>query len=324
VARNRKNPKKTTSSRKLTNDLGKRLKKLSPTAFENLVFDLISIIGLQNVNWRTPGADGGRDIEGDCFLNDLSGYRIRERWYIECKRYSNAVAWPIVFEKLSFASNHQTDYLLFVSTATPSPACTSEISTWNASNRSPKIRFWGGPELEALLLSNPILISKYSLSKSVGLNLPWKEPSVRMLAKTILSSYGSAFLSGKVTASIETAAATADLILGKYEELLKGLPQSTRPTDASRDLYSWVVVKGKPSDLRQFDARGLRLLLSSIRYCYRLESLDIRTEGEKKLFISHSKALTTSPVIIEAFEIVSLNSNLAPSFHKDGIIVNLR
>jgi hypothetical protein len=35
---------------------------LTPTEFENLVFDLLISRGMVNVAWRTPGADGGRDI----------------------------------------------------------------------------------------------------------------------------------------------------------------------------------------------------------------------------------------------------------------------
>jgi hypothetical protein len=43
----------------------KSLHDLSPRQFENVVYDLVSAAGLRNAVWRTPGADGGRDIEGD-------------------------------------------------------------------------------------------------------------------------------------------------------------------------------------------------------------------------------------------------------------------
>jgi restriction endonuclease Mrr len=73
-----------------------KIKKLEPRRFENLVFDLVQIIGLENVVWRTPGADGGRDIEGDMEVRDMSGGLVLQKWFVECKRYRASIDWPTV------------------------------------------------------------------------------------------------------------------------------------------------------------------------------------------------------------------------------------
>jgi hypothetical protein len=70
----------------------KLLEALKPTAFENLSFDLVTAAGLQNAVWRTPGADGGRDIEATMPVMDISGEVTHQKWYIECKRYKHSLA----------------------------------------------------------------------------------------------------------------------------------------------------------------------------------------------------------------------------------------
>src|ERR1700720_2504839 len=42
-----------------------RLKQLHPQEFENLTYDILFLSGVQNLRWRPPSADGGRDLEGD-------------------------------------------------------------------------------------------------------------------------------------------------------------------------------------------------------------------------------------------------------------------
>jgi hypothetical protein len=48
-----------------------RLKKLAPEEFENLAYDLLFLSGVQNLQWRTPSADGGRDLEGQVPVMDF-------------------------------------------------------------------------------------------------------------------------------------------------------------------------------------------------------------------------------------------------------------
>ena len=80
-----------------------RLAHLSPREFENLVFDCARAIGIRNLIWRTPGPDGGRDIEGQVYTRDISGHEKIETWYVECKRYNKSIDWPTVWKKTSHA-----------------------------------------------------------------------------------------------------------------------------------------------------------------------------------------------------------------------------
>src|SRR5258708_22664595 len=93
-----------------TTSLVARLKRLQPQEFENLTYDILFLSGVQNLRWRTPSADGGRDLEGDVATMDFSGETVRQRWYIECKRYGQSLNWPTVYEKLTVAINHAADY----------------------------------------------------------------------------------------------------------------------------------------------------------------------------------------------------------------------
>ena len=59
-----------------------KLKALTPAQFENVVYDLTTSAGLRNAIWRTPGPDGGRDIEGEMATTDFSGFHVITKWYV--------------------------------------------------------------------------------------------------------------------------------------------------------------------------------------------------------------------------------------------------
>lgn len=126
-----------------------RINALNSTQFENLTLDLVRAVGFQNVVWRTPGADGGRDIQAEENFSDLSGNDTKQKWYIECKHYSNSVDWPTLWKKVAYADSHGADFLLLVTNSQPSPHCETEIEHWNADRRRPGIRVWRGYDLPA-------------------------------------------------------------------------------------------------------------------------------------------------------------------------------
>ena len=144
----------------------KKIGALSPSEFENLTFDCVKAVGLRNVTWRTPGADGGRDIEGVEYTRDLSGHDTIYRWYVECKRYSASIDWPTIWTKVSYADVQAADYLLLVTNSNPSPNCENKINEWNASGRRPKIRTWRGYELPGLLRNFPHIAVMHGLSEN--------------------------------------------------------------------------------------------------------------------------------------------------------------
>src|SRR5438034_345678 len=54
-----------------TSSIVKSLKRLHPEQFENLTYDILFLSGVQNLRWRTPSADGGRDLEGEVSTVDF-------------------------------------------------------------------------------------------------------------------------------------------------------------------------------------------------------------------------------------------------------------
>lgn len=138
------------------------LKSLHPEQFENLTYDILLLSGVQNLRWRTPSADGGRDLEGEVNSVDFSGETVKQRWYIECKRYAQSVNWPTVYEKVTVAINHQADYLLLVTTANVSVPCRDEIQRHNE-RRGVQIRVWPFYYLEQLLTVHGQVAVKYGL-----------------------------------------------------------------------------------------------------------------------------------------------------------------
>src|SRR5262249_14622123 len=136
IAREKKS--KATRQRSQSIPLLTRLKRLSPQTFEHLIYDLLVRRGFVNVTWRTPGADGGRDLDADASVMDLRGSVRLDRWYVECKRY--AVDWPTLREKIAFAENQDADYLLMCTTSacwlsTSQPLCPRQAAA--ATSRCP-------------------------------------------------------------------------------------------------------------------------------------------------------------------------------------------
>lgn len=144
---------------------------LSPIEFENLTFDLVQLLGLKNCVWRTPGSDGGRDIQGDFLNSDFSNSIRVEKWYIECKRYDKTIDWATIWKKIAFADVHEADLLLFITTSEISPQAKSEIDQWNQSHRFPIVRFWDIHSLIRNLNAFPVLLIKYRLIDNRGFNI---------------------------------------------------------------------------------------------------------------------------------------------------------
>lgn len=194
---------------------------LTPTQFENLIFDLTGAKGLKNVRWRTPGADGGRDIEADEFDLDFSGTSVTRKWYIECKRHKSSIDWPTIYGKMAYADSHNADFLLMCATSKFTPTAISEAERWNARRSDIKIRLWPGNEIERQLQHFPDIRSKYGISpppvaqgeRLVALSLA--------LSKSITSAYGECvFKDEPVSRMLEAAQAISMLLQQRSEDLV--------------------------------------------------------------------------------------------------------
>jgi hypothetical protein len=249
-----------------------KLRAFPARRFENFVFDLLVLSGLRNPVWRTPGADAGRDIEGDVLSADMSEHLSLERWYIECKRYRKSVDWPAVFAKLAYASNHNADFLLFVTTGVLTPRAKEEISRRASLKNRPAIRVWDATVLEGIVLRHPLLLRKYQLSSDRVAPPSTILPLVQIASKAIQSAYGRAAIRDHIDPSLEFAAAALELMSAHSSNPEEGLG-SRRPFRLNRDLYSWC--SARPSTrLDVFDAYGMRALLSAVRLFSR--SADVR------------------------------------------------
>jgi hypothetical protein len=201
----------------------RRLDALSPTEFENLTFDLLSLTGMTNVSWRTPGADGGRDIEGTTSEIDLSGATTIRKWYVECKRYATSVDWPTIYAKLAYADSHRVDCLLLCTTSRFSPAAITHVEGWNSGRRHPAIRLWPKHELELQLLQHPDLQLKYRLTKATSVPGRSIVTLALALSKAVSSHYSRLqFEGGKPDLMIIAAQAFADLLSKRMSDMERG------------------------------------------------------------------------------------------------------
>lgn len=153
---------------------------LSATGFEQLCFDIVRELNFHNPKWRTPGSDGGRDIEALRDVIDPTFETTTEKWFIECKKYASSLSWPIVYEKCGHADALNADYLFVMTSSSASTTCLDRISAWNASNKKPKIRLWGKHDIEAHLEVRPHIAAKHGLFLSPRSHVGFEELALEM------------------------------------------------------------------------------------------------------------------------------------------------
>jgi hypothetical protein len=309
-----------------------KLKRLDATVFENLVYDLLTRRGLSNAMWRTPGADGGRDIEGQFVVMDLSGTLRIERWYVECKRYSASIDWPTLSQKLAYAENHHADYLLLCTTATLSNPCRNEIALRDRRGMRPYVRAWEGHDLANLIARDELLSVKYGFARTEPARHVATLPLLWLAAKSIQDAYGSAAIHGEDRPSLEAAAALAELAVVQAEALV-----SARSTVfafvGTRDGYSWCRC-GAGTDLKAFDRYGLRAVLAVMRLfsganVVRLTVGSARypqtTNNRRRRLPSRTLSISPGPTPSRAFtnamNAITIAANLEWRRTRDAVIV---
>lgn len=184
------------------------LHSLSPTSFENLCFDIVRGMAFQNPTWRTPGADGGRDIEAWRAIIDPTFVSTQEKWFIECKRYATAVDWPTIHDKIAHAEALDADYLFIMTTSSASPTSLDRINSWNSLNRRPRVRFWGEHDVLSHISIRRELCLKYGFGSSSAETLGFAEVSLEM-AKIISTIHSGTLYSRDVNSALEYANALA-------------------------------------------------------------------------------------------------------------------
>jgi Restriction endonuclease len=299
-----------------------RISALSPQDFEHLTYDLLVLKGMTNVSWRTPGADGGRDLEGESLYVDLSEELRLERWYVECKRYSSAVDWPTVFGKLAYAENAAVDFLLLCTTSTLSPACKNEIARREGRRLYPKIRAWEGPQLERLVAREPILLAKYSLVDIAPLDTA-ALPLLRMASKAAYAAYGAAAIAGACHPGLEFSTALLELATSLLDN---GLSWRTgRRFLPARDLYSWVHATDGDKAPKDFDSNGVRALLAAARFLSRgREQISVAFRDDRDGVIAVIRPYPSSRGASEIAKTVALLANVDYQLTNSELIIKNR
>ena len=261
------------AAKRVSSGLVAGLKRLHPEQFENLTYDILLLSGVQNLRWRTPSADGGRDLEGEVSSVDFSGETVKQRWYIECKRYAASVDWPTIYQKLSIAINHQADYLLLVTTANVSVPCRDEIQRHNE-QREVQIRVWPFYYLEQLLTVHGQVAVKYGLVKSPqALHVDF-ERIILELNKLAQATHAAVEFGQKSMDRVVLIAVFTELISRRIEDSRKHGRFMTHRFKPDRDTFEWC--KPNPLPAASFDATSLRAALATIKNILNLDNLQCR------------------------------------------------
>lgn len=243
------------------------ISNLTPAQFENLTYDALQALGLKNLVWRTPGADGGRDIEGEWKIVDPTGHETFQKWYIECKRYQASIDWPTVWKKLAHADVQGADIFLLSTNSNPSPDCETEIRQWNADRRRPAVRVWRGYEWSNMLTTFPDIALAYGIGRSpephdaVG-------PISMILTKIVQSAYMAKELGQDFSAALDASAALSELISKRLDELGRFGRFVDEETQNPGMDYPWAKSNDGVSALANdtWDEVSVRAMLSYIRY----------------------------------------------------------
>ncbi len=239
-----------------------KLKKMQDLKFENLSFDILSLRGIENLVWRTPGRDGGRDLEGSLIRVDFAGETTVEKWYFECKRYTSSISWPTVFEKIAYAQSADADYLLILTSSNFSPQCRDEVTRWNSTHRRPQVREWPGYYISTILEAHPQILLKYSLGGKPK-NLPRSTLELSLeIAKSTQAAYSASELGQSSASYIELAACLSDLLTGRLQDFGVEGRLVLEVFRGTTDAFPWLTIVGASPP--PIDRLAIRALLSAI------------------------------------------------------------
>lgn len=283
------------------------LSDLDPNEFENLTYDLVQAAGLRNLVWRTPGADGGRDIEGEYHYVDFSGARCIQKWHVECKRYTNAIDWPTVWQKIAHADSLRADVLLLVTNNNPSPACETHIAQWNAQRRDLKVRVWRGYELSEILGAYPAVALKFGLLDAKLPIDPKFSGLIAEIMKAAQASYATLEFGQDPRRSVEMAAALAELTSARMAEIdnygrIVHSQDSTAPPD-----YDWVKWQGPAAG---WDSVGLRAILTTLRHYLTASELTVAGEDTRAVLTSTGHKLPATETTHRHLSEIAFWSNI--------------
>lgn len=218
---------------------------------------------MKNIVWRTPGADGGRDIEGFAYIRDISGHDVVSKWYVECKLYSSSLDWPTVWNKISYADVQDADVLLIVTNSNPSPTCENKISEWNARKKGPLVRFWRGYDLPRFINAHPAIGVAYGLIDSPAALQAAALPISMIISKLVQSAHTALEFDSDVSQPIEAASALSELLSMRLDDLSQYGEFVTTHEYVDATTPDWLTFSGQ---YQSWDEVGNRAALTFIRH----------------------------------------------------------
>jgi hypothetical protein len=269
-------------------ELLQRVSVLEPTSFENLTLDLLRAAGFRNLVWRTPGADGGRDIEGEQTITDLSGTDFRQRWYIECKRYNSSIDWPTIWKKIAYADSQGADFLLLVTNSQPSPQCETEIRTWNEGRRRPGLRVWRGYDIPMYLRLNENVAVAHGIARDTLTTSSFAIEFASALSKLAQAAHGAWVFEANPEIPLVSAATLAEL----FHQRLQSLSHHGRFVTGAklRDIrdWPWLAVTG---EVHRQEEVGFRAVVSAIRHVLQADRMEcVISEETSRILAVSSKS----------------------------------
>lgn len=296
------------------------LKALDPRLFENLSYDLLVEFGITNLVWRTPGADRGRDLEGENPIIDFSGTGFTEKWYIECKRYESSIDWPTVFGKLSYAISNGADYLLMITTSNLSTNCVDEVNNWNSSNKFPKIRWWPGYYLENMLQQTPSILIKYGLATGQAIVPPAFIDLAQAVAKATAAAMGRDSLGAGTGENLELtfAGTLAELMQAKMQQY--ELEGKLSPTRFISEIDGF---EGDHYCEKSYavDKYAFRALLAYIRLIKKSSNIHVNSIGDDKSFKLDVDMSSRPGSDFTLIDIVAFWGGLQIKYSADGVVI---
>ncbi len=170
--------------------------ELTETEFEDFCFQLLQLLGLDNVNWRkgtglsASPSDSGRDIECEYHRYDIMLQKtIIEKWFVECKHYKKGVPPEKIQSALSWAYAKKPDRLIIIASNFLSNGCKNYIENYIEENKPQfKIELWEKPFLEKKSLAYPYLIKKFNLEAKPDLLFNINEYHIRYIEDSPLTN----------------------------------------------------------------------------------------------------------------------------------------
>lgn len=139
--------------------------------------------GFVNVQLRDGSADGGRDIEAEyiCQMPDGITER-REKWWFECKKYSNGIPFDVIAGKIYRANGQRINRFVIMSNMHLTPQCQDEIDNIKDTIFCDIID-WTGLNFQDILFKYPHICDEFFPDEKIPQQLNTEKPQ-ELIQKT--------------------------------------------------------------------------------------------------------------------------------------------